>query len=209
MVTHDDEVAAAADRIVRMRDGRIESATPADAPAVAVPRLTGEGRVVLGRRRSARCGSSAAGVVRHASPRDRCAPEFARIVVAVLDRGRRSRAAIGLHDSCTGGGAGVGARRSRSSPGSSCTAPSTGAATAVDRARLQWVAWGSWCSPRSRARRGCSTRCSVGRVTSVTSRCRRRVTDRSARAACSDRSNRSPAGSTACSSVRSKRAASS
>jgi len=30
MVTHNEEVAAAADRIVRMRDGRIESSTPAD-----------------------------------------------------------------------------------------------------------------------------------------------------------------------------------
>jgi putative ABC transport system ATP-binding protein len=36
MVTHNEEVAAAADRIVRMRDGRIESSgVPADAPAVA------------------------------------------------------------------------------------------------------------------------------------------------------------------------------
>jgi putative ABC transport system ATP-binding protein len=37
MVTHNEEVAAAADRIVRMRDGRIESATPADASAFANP----------------------------------------------------------------------------------------------------------------------------------------------------------------------------
>ncbi|HEV2641948.1 MAG TPA: ATP-binding cassette domain-containing protein, partial [Candidatus Elarobacter sp.] len=36
MVTHNEEVAAAADRIVRMRDGRVESATTAEAPAVAV-----------------------------------------------------------------------------------------------------------------------------------------------------------------------------
>jgi putative ABC transport system ATP-binding protein len=35
MVTHNEEVAAAADRIVRMRDGRIESETPAGAAAVA------------------------------------------------------------------------------------------------------------------------------------------------------------------------------
>jgi len=37
MVTHNEEVAAAADRIVRMRDGRIESSTPADTAAVASP----------------------------------------------------------------------------------------------------------------------------------------------------------------------------
>ena len=34
MVTHNEEVAAAADRIVRMRDGRIESTTTAEATAV-------------------------------------------------------------------------------------------------------------------------------------------------------------------------------
>jgi putative ABC transport system ATP-binding protein len=33
MVTHNEEVAAAADRIVRMRDGRVESSTAADAAA--------------------------------------------------------------------------------------------------------------------------------------------------------------------------------
>jgi putative ABC transport system ATP-binding protein len=37
MVTHNEEVAAAADRIVRMRDGRIESGFRADVPAVAAP----------------------------------------------------------------------------------------------------------------------------------------------------------------------------
>jgi putative ABC transport system ATP-binding protein len=37
MVTHNEEVAAAADRIVRMRDGRIESGLRADVPAVAAP----------------------------------------------------------------------------------------------------------------------------------------------------------------------------
>jgi putative ABC transport system ATP-binding protein len=37
MVTHNEEVAAAADRIVRMRDGRIESGARADVPAVAAP----------------------------------------------------------------------------------------------------------------------------------------------------------------------------
>jgi len=37
MVTHNEEVAAAADRIVRMRDGRIESSIPADAAAGAAP----------------------------------------------------------------------------------------------------------------------------------------------------------------------------
>jgi putative ABC transport system ATP-binding protein len=37
MVTHNEEVAAAADRIVRMRDGRIESGIRADVPAVAAP----------------------------------------------------------------------------------------------------------------------------------------------------------------------------
>jgi putative ABC transport system ATP-binding protein len=35
MVTHNEEVAAAADRIVRMRDGRIESGSRADAPVPA------------------------------------------------------------------------------------------------------------------------------------------------------------------------------
>jgi putative ABC transport system ATP-binding protein len=37
MVTHNEEVAAAADRIVRMRDGRIESGSRADVPAVSAP----------------------------------------------------------------------------------------------------------------------------------------------------------------------------
>jgi putative ABC transport system ATP-binding protein len=37
MVTHNEEVAAAADRIVRMRDGRIESSAPADVTAVVAP----------------------------------------------------------------------------------------------------------------------------------------------------------------------------
>jgi putative ABC transport system ATP-binding protein len=37
MVTHNEEVAAAADRIVRMRDGRIESGFRADVAAVAAP----------------------------------------------------------------------------------------------------------------------------------------------------------------------------
>jgi putative ABC transport system ATP-binding protein len=37
MVTHNEEVAAAADRIVRMRDGRVESSEPVDTAAVAVP----------------------------------------------------------------------------------------------------------------------------------------------------------------------------
>jgi ABC-type lipoprotein export system ATPase subunit len=35
MVTHDDEVAAAADRIVRMRDGRVETETEEAAAAAA------------------------------------------------------------------------------------------------------------------------------------------------------------------------------
>jgi ABC-type lipoprotein export system ATPase subunit len=38
MVTHDPEVASAAGRVVRMRDGRIEPQTAdADEPVVAVP----------------------------------------------------------------------------------------------------------------------------------------------------------------------------
>ena len=39
MVTHNEEVAAAADRIVRMRDGRVESSSPAhlDEPVAAAP----------------------------------------------------------------------------------------------------------------------------------------------------------------------------
>jgi putative ABC transport system ATP-binding protein len=36
MVTHNEEVAAAADRIVRMRDGRVETADPVDSSALAV-----------------------------------------------------------------------------------------------------------------------------------------------------------------------------
>jgi putative ABC transport system ATP-binding protein len=35
MVTHNEEVAAAADRIVRLRDGRVESADPVDSSALA------------------------------------------------------------------------------------------------------------------------------------------------------------------------------
>jgi ABC-type lipoprotein export system ATPase subunit len=38
MVTHDREVAAAADRIVHMRDGRIDDGTTAQPPAI--PDLT-------------------------------------------------------------------------------------------------------------------------------------------------------------------------
>ena len=41
MVTHSDEVAAGADRIVRMRDGRIDGDTPGDADAPADPATRG------------------------------------------------------------------------------------------------------------------------------------------------------------------------
>ncbi len=39
MVTHDDDVAAAADRIVRMKDGRLEGAAPSPVPGPPAPAL--------------------------------------------------------------------------------------------------------------------------------------------------------------------------
>jgi len=39
MVTHDDDVAAAADRIVRMKDGRLEGTAPSPAPGPPAPAL--------------------------------------------------------------------------------------------------------------------------------------------------------------------------
>ena len=61
MVTHDDEVAAAADRIVRMRDGRIESDPARMYPPFPCWAETRHPVVMIGAWRSAWSGRSASG----------------------------------------------------------------------------------------------------------------------------------------------------